>query len=220
MGTELPYLVSVPDPYDDISPYHNWGPMPVTREGDREGAQGHRADRRRDDDAEPDGRVGALNLVTPLASVQVAATKLRGAIGLRSTWFTLGVMSLAPPAPNAPLPYGGQVTLSSTIRGVTGATLEQRTSGGTWQAVGPVAPGAVKLTQKPAMTTDYRLATPVAAAAYVRIRVAPLVQVTSFTTTLVTGTVQPLFPMAPVRDSAAERRSDDLGGRRHRRNRG
>src|SRR5689334_10693265 len=29
-GTALPYLVSVPDPYDDISPYHNWGPVPVT----------------------------------------------------------------------------------------------------------------------------------------------------------------------------------------------
>jgi len=23
-GTALPYLVSVPDPYDTISPYHNW----------------------------------------------------------------------------------------------------------------------------------------------------------------------------------------------------
>jgi hypothetical protein len=56
----------------------------------------------------------------------------------------------------------------------------------------------VKLTQKPTITTDYRLATPSAAAAFVRIRVAPLVTVTSFTTTLVTGTVQPLFPMAPV----------------------
>ena len=29
-GTALPYLVSVPDPYDDISPYHNWGPVAVT----------------------------------------------------------------------------------------------------------------------------------------------------------------------------------------------
>ena len=25
-----PYLVSVPDPYDTISPYHDWGPVPVT----------------------------------------------------------------------------------------------------------------------------------------------------------------------------------------------
>jgi stage II sporulation protein D len=198
MGTQLPYLVSVPDPYDDISPYHNWGPMPVTAKAIVKALKVTGPILDATTTPNPSGRVGALNLVTPLSSMEVAATKLRGAIGLRSTWFTLGVMSLAPPAPNAPLPYGGQVTLSSTIHGVTGATLEQRTSGGTWQTVGPVAPGAVKLTQKPAMTTDYRLATPVAAAAYVRIRVAPLVQVSSFTTTLVTGTVQPLFPMAPV----------------------
>ncbi len=26
----LPYLVSVPDPYDASSPYHNWGPPPLT----------------------------------------------------------------------------------------------------------------------------------------------------------------------------------------------
>jgi hypothetical protein len=25
----VPYLVSVPDPYDTLSPYHNWGPVPV-----------------------------------------------------------------------------------------------------------------------------------------------------------------------------------------------
>src|SRR6185437_9773498 len=25
-----PYLVSVRDPYDSISPYHSWGPVPVT----------------------------------------------------------------------------------------------------------------------------------------------------------------------------------------------
>ena len=26
-GTAVPYLVSVPDPYDTLSPYHDWGPM-------------------------------------------------------------------------------------------------------------------------------------------------------------------------------------------------
>src|SRR5439155_4832994 len=29
-GTPIPYLVSVPDPYDTLSPYHDWGPVPVT----------------------------------------------------------------------------------------------------------------------------------------------------------------------------------------------
>ena len=26
----VPYLVSVPDPYDKASPYHSWGPVPIT----------------------------------------------------------------------------------------------------------------------------------------------------------------------------------------------
>jgi stage II sporulation protein D len=198
IGTALPYLVSVSDPYDDISPYHDWGPVPVTGQSIVKALKlaGPIVDATTTPN--PSGRVGKLSLVTPLTSLQVPATQLRGAIGLRSTWFTLAVMSLAPPVPNPPLPYGSQVTLSSTIRGVSGAALEQRTSGSTWQTVGPVSPGAVKLTQKPAITTDYRLATPAAAAAYVRIRVAPLVQVSSFTTTLVAGTVQPVLPAAPV----------------------
>ena len=50
-GTALPYLVSVPDPYDDISPYHDWGPVPVTAHDDREGAEADRRHHRRDDDA-------------------------------------------------------------------------------------------------------------------------------------------------------------------------
>src|SRR5204863_261341 len=29
-GKPIPYLVSVPDPYDSISPYHDWGPLPLT----------------------------------------------------------------------------------------------------------------------------------------------------------------------------------------------
>jgi len=198
IGTALPYLVSVPDPYDDISPYHNWGPVPVTGKAIVKALKLPGPIIDATTTPNPSGRVGKLSFLTPLTSLQVAATQLRNAIGLRSTWFTLGVMSLAPPAPNPPLPYGSQVTLASTVRGVTGATLEQRTSGGTWQTVGPVAPGAMKLTQKPAITTDYRLATSAAAAAYVRIRVAPLVTVTSFTTTLVTGSVQPILPAAPV----------------------
>jgi stage II sporulation protein D len=198
MGTALPYLVSVPDPYDDISPYHDWGPVPVTAKSIVKALKlsGPVTDATTTPDAS--GRVGKLNLVTPFTAIQVAATQLRSAIGLRSTWFTLGVLSLSPPAPNVPITYGAQATLSSTVRGVAGVTLEQRPAGGTWQPVGPVKAGAATLTATPATTTDYRLATPTAAAALVRIRVAPLVTLTSFTAGGIAGTVQPLLPAAPV----------------------
>jgi SpoIID/LytB domain protein len=198
IGTALPYLVSVPDPYDDISPYHNWGPVPVTGQTIVKALKltGPLLDATATQN--PSGRVGKLNLITPLTPVQVSGTQLRGAIGLRSTWFTLGVLSLSAPAPNVPVTYGSPVTLASTIRGVTGVTLEQRTPGTAWQTVGPVGTGALKLSQKPTLTTDYRLATPTAAAAYVRIRVAPAITVTSFTSTAVSGTVQPAIVSAPV----------------------
>jgi len=84
------------------------------------------------------------------------------------------------------------------IRGVTGVTLEQKPAGGQWQAVGPVASGAVRMTQQPTLSTDYRLATSTAAAGAVRIKVAPAVTITSFSSTQITGTVQPLLPDAPV----------------------
>jgi stage II sporulation protein D len=197
-GTALPYLVSVPDPYDDISPYHNWGPVPVTAQTISKALKvpGPITDATTVPNAA--GRVGKLNLVTALAPQTVSATALRSAIGLRSTWFTVGVMSLSAPVPSAPVSYGSPLTLVGTVRGVSSVTLEQRPLGGTWQSVGPVSSGALKLTQKPTMTTDYRLATGTAAAGSVRIRVAPAIQLTTFTTTQVDGSEQPPLPAAPV----------------------
>jgi stage II sporulation protein D len=197
-GTPLPYLVSVPDPYDDISPYHNWGPMPVTAQSISKALKLTGPITDATTVANAAGRVGKLNLMTPLAPLTVPATTLRSAIGLRSTWFTVGVMSLSAPVPSAPVAYGSPLTLVGTLRGVPGVTLEQRPNGGTWQPVGPVASGLLKLTQRPAITTDYRLATVTAAAAFVRVRVAPSIQVTTFTTTQIAGSEQPPLPAAPV----------------------
>ena len=197
-GTALPYLVSVPDPYDDISPYHDWGPVPVTSATIAKALKltGGITDATTTPDG--NGRVAQLSFVTPFTPVSVPATKLRAAIGLRSTWFTVSVLSLAPPAPNAPVVFGSPVTLGGTIRGLTGVTLEQKPAGGQWQSVGPVATGTVRLTQRPALNTDYRLATSTAAAGAVRIKVAPAVTLTSFTSTEIAGSVQPLLPDTPV----------------------
>jgi stage II sporulation protein D len=198
MGTALPYLVSVPDPYDGISPYHNWGPVPVTAQTISKSLkiEGPITDATTVMNAA--GRVGKLNFMTPLTPMTVSATALRNAIGLRSTWFTVGVISLSAPVPSAPVPYGTPLTLLGTVRGVPGVTLEQRVTGGTWQSVGPVSSGLLKLTQRPTITTDYRLATTTAAAAFVRIRVAPAIQVTNFSATQVDGSEQPVLPSAPV----------------------
>jgi stage II sporulation protein D len=197
-GTALPYLIAVPDPYDSISPYHNWGPVPITAQtiGKALKTDGPITDATTATNAA--GRVGKLTFMTPVARLSVPATKLRTAIGLRSTWFTVGVMSLQAPTPAAPLPYGLPLTLTGTLRGIPGVTLEQRVTGGTWEPVGPVTAGPLKLPQRPTITTDYRLATPTAAGAFVRIRVSPTIQLTSFTSTEISGSEQPVLAAAPV----------------------
>ena len=201
-GVPAPYLVSVPDPYDTISPYHNWGPVPVTGKTVVSALKLPAPLTDIKTTRSVTGRVATVDLLAQTVDVPVLGTKFRSALGLRSTWFDVGILSLLPPAPSAPVPYGTTIQLTGTIRGVSGVSLEQRTSLADWGAVGAVAPapdGSLRLTEQPTVTTDYRLATPAAAAAYVRIRVTPLVTVTSFSSTLVQGTIQPLLPDTPVK---------------------
>jgi len=198
-GTPLPYLVSVPDPYDTISPYHDWGPLPFTAAAIAKALK--LPSPILDATTVPDqaGRVASLNVVTPPATVAVSAAALRSAIGLRSTWFSIGVISLAAPVPSTPVAYGSPLTLFGLVRGIAATvTLEQRPSGGAWETVGPVGAGTLKLTQRPTITTDYRLATPTAAGPFVRVRVAPSVTLTSFTTSEVAGAEQPVLMGAAV----------------------
>ncbi|HEY3544375.1 MAG TPA: SpoIID/LytB domain-containing protein [Gaiellaceae bacterium] len=196
-GTALPYLVSVPDPYDALSPYHNWGPVPVTANAMLKALKlkGPLTDVTTTPNAA--GRVGQLKLTTPLGPTSVAATQLRGAIGLRSTWFTVGLLSLTPPQPAAPVAYGGKVTLASVVRGFSGVTLEQRPAGtADWTPVRQLGSGQAQVT--PTVTTDYRLATSTVAAGAVRIKVMPAVTLATATPTGVTGGAQPLLPGATV----------------------
>jgi stage II sporulation protein D len=206
-GRAVPYLVSVADPYDTISPYHSWGPVPVTAKAIAKAldVKGPLTDATATPNAA--GRVGTLSFLTPFEPVPVAATKLRVAIGLRSTWFDVSVLSLTAPTPNPPVTYGSQVTLGGTVRGVGGVTLEERPAGGDWQPVAQVAGGSVHLAERPTATTDYRLATATAAAGSIRIRVAPAVTVATFTSSLVSGTVQPAIMGASVR---VEQQNADL----------
>jgi SpoIID/LytB domain protein len=201
VGTAVPYLVSVPDPFDAISPYHDWGPVPVTGKTVVSALKltGPITDVKTTHNTA--GRVATVDLFAQTIDSPVAATKLRGALGLRSTWFDVGILSLTLPAPSPPVVYGSTVSLGGFIRGLSGVSFEQRPSATPWQTVSPVVPladGSVRLTAKPTITTDYRLATPTVAAGSVRIKVTPLVQITAVTADQVQGTELPLLPDAPV----------------------
>src|SRR5437660_1085742 len=94
-GTAVPYLVSVPDPYDTISPYHNWGPF--TYNGTRFARALHVAGPVQDVQTtlNSSGRVTTMTVLTPQGSRSFAGGSLRHLLGLRSTWFSVGVLALA-----------------------------------------------------------------------------------------------------------------------------
>jgi stage II sporulation protein D len=208
-GHSLPYLVSVPDPFDLISPYHDWGPVPVPAltvsrslnvPGTIVGAT-----------TTPNaaGRVATLNVVSITAgsptsqkTMTVAGTLATTKLGLRSTWWNVGMLSLTAPTVTAPVPYGTTVTLTGLVHGVGGVMLEMRNARTPWTDVAPVMPatgGAVQMTEKPSISTDYRLATAKAAASYVRIRVTPRVRLApTHGAGALSGSERPALPGAPV----------------------
>lgn len=209
----VPYLVAVPDPWDVISPYHNWGPVPVSARTFANALRVKGSILDLQTSLDPAGRVSRVSVVSvPSLGLAAARTStppsftgatVSGALGLRSTWFSVSTMSLQQPTPVAPVPFGSPITLTGFVRGLTGVSLEQRPFGGAWSLVGPVTPaadGSLLLPESPAVTTDYRLALPSAAVGFVRVQVAPTIQLVDPTTTpgMLDGSVQPALPGVPV----------------------
>jgi stage II sporulation protein D len=209
----VPYLVAVPDPWDVISPYHNWGPIPISAKTFSNALKVKSSIPDLQTTLDPAGRVSRVSVVAvpslALASARTSAppsfsgAAVSGALGLRSTWFSVSTMSLQQPTPVAAVPYGSSITLTGYVRGLTGVSLEERPFGGAWGLAGPVTPaadGSLLLTETPAVTTDYRLALPNAAVGYVRVKVAPTIQLVDPTTTpgILDGSVQPPLPGVPV----------------------
>jgi SpoIID/LytB domain protein len=155
----VPYLVAVDDPYDTISPYHRWGPLVFTAKGVRAKLKVPGPLRDLRTVLTPSGRVAALVAVAPNGETQATGGDVRRLLELRSTWFRVGVLTLAQPA--APVTLGGQTTLTGIARGLVGTTLEQKAPGKGWTPVAKVKPGAggaFAIAVKPEGTTLYRLA--------------------------------------------------------------
>ena len=156
----LPYLVSVSDPYDSISPYHDWRPLAFTAAGA----------------ARKLGVPGLVDLVATtnrsLRAASVTATGSRGKtrldpatvearLGLRSTWFRIGVLRLDPVA-KAVKPRA-LLRLTGLVRGVPGTVLERRVGRGRWVSLGRLSTRRGgqfgRLVRTPA-TALYRLSAP------------------------------------------------------------
>jgi len=101
-GDPRPYLVSVPDPSDAISPHHRWTPQRFTRAalGRAVGLGG--PVRTIKQTLTPSGRVKTVRFNGPRGrSVTFGGPELRFKLGLRSSWFRFAIRKPARPAAKA-----------------------------------------------------------------------------------------------------------------------
>ena len=207
-GFDVPYLVSRPDPWDKASPHHRWGPVLLgartvqaklgvdARVVDATGA------------ATPSGRLRSVVVRTTLGSETVPASVVRTALGLRSTWITVGVLRLDRPSSSA-IAFGSAARLSGVGRRVTDARIAASPDGTAWARAGAVTPdaqGAIAVDVKPVRTTRFRLEAEGGASPALLVQVTPRIQLTHPTAlepTILRGTVRPRLVGAVV---AVERR--------------
>ena len=189
----------MPDPYDSISPYHDWGPLTLT--GRKFARALHVAGPVQDvqTSLNSSGRVTTMTVLTPQGSRSFAGGSLRHVLGLRSTWFSVGVLALA--APSAPVTYGAAARLTGIARGLGPVILQTRTAGA-WQSVGtltPAADGTLSVAIRPTEATDYRVVGGKVTGAAAHVSVAPLVRlVPTQTPTELRGSMRPAVQGAPV----------------------
>jgi stage II sporulation protein D len=175
---DYPYLKSVSDPFDSSSPHHRWGPMDAEDDCPNAGRdcvwRGSAMRRALGLPALTDltvsrnssSRVATVHVNHGAASFTGAAFRSR--LGLRSTWFTIGVLRLTGAAT---INKGQKVTLVALVRNLGSATLQRKRSGeSAWTTVRSVK-GRASISARPKVTTFFRLASPAAATAPVRVRV-------------------------------------------------
>jgi len=184
----VPYLRSVPDPYDIFSPHHDWGPVAFS--GDRLAAKldlggavsSVRLDR------SPSGRVDAVDLALASgATTRVSGKDVAAALGLRSTWFSIGRLSLD--ADRSRVLFGRPVVLAANAS-LPGVRLQRRLADGGWATLRGIGSGT-RVTDHPRGTTSYRLVAPGVRGPSVAVAVVPRVRVRPLARTLLAGSVQP-----------------------------
>jgi len=198
-----PYLVSVPDPADKLSPYHTWGPVMLTEAKVRKAFGLKRQERLLDvrTTANGSGRVKEVVAVLEDGERTLSGAQARTRLGLRSTWFRVGVLSLARPA--RPASFGAALKLSGVARGLGAVTLERKALGtATWEPAGsPKAAkgGAFALSLKAAASAEYRLAAGKVRTPAVRALVAPALKLQAPTApTALRGVARPVLPGGKV----------------------
>jgi hypothetical protein len=102
-------------------------------------------------------RVTSVTGVKSLGQTSVRGADLRRGLGLRSTWFRIGILALTPPTTPIAFGMGGKLTRAGTRRQEGGTRAASETA---WSAVAPVQPqanGLFAVTVRPTISTHYRL---------------------------------------------------------------
>jgi len=177
---DVPYLRSVPDPYDTASPVHSWTlAFSAQRLAARLGVP-----------------FGALRLLrngsdrvteVDVGGVPLAGQRVMRLLHLRSTWFSIGELSLA--GGQTSVPYGRRVALAAGAHDAGEAMLQQLTSAG-WKTLRRIRGGA-RAWVAPRGYTIYRLTAGDVRGPEVGVAVSPVVRVRLESRTLLSGQVLP-----------------------------
>jgi SpoIID/LytB domain protein len=129
----IPYLRSVADPWDTISPHHSWGPTRYSRATLDAMLGGYVAGTLRDliVSVNPSRRAGTVQVVGTGGRSSLTGEQLRYVLNLKSSWFRIGVLNLV--RSSSTVVYGNRVRLRGLARSVGNAWLETRRPGGAWR---------------------------------------------------------------------------------------
>jgi len=185
----IPYLRSVPDPYDTYSPHHDWGPYQLssTQLAARLGLGSpvasvsvHRNDAWRVESVDFRLASGAV--------VNRTGERIARALHLLSTWFSVGELQLS--ASSSRVYYGSPITVAARAPNVKGALLLQRLGSGPWRTLREVT-GPAQVRIQPHANVAFRLVLPGTRGTSVAVDVAPRLQVQALSPRLLAGEVLP-----------------------------
>jgi stage II sporulation protein D len=133
-----PYLVSVPDPYDSISPHHVWPTRALTAtyladKLDLDGVTNAVTQ------VDGSGRVTDVRFLTQRGWRAFAGIDLRTKLDLLSTYFRIGALTLDQPARRT-LQGTSKVRVTGSVSGLKSVQLERMSRDGAWSSVAYVHP--------------------------------------------------------------------------------
>jgi len=185
----IPYLRSVADPWDTYSPNHDWGPFAYSSDqlGARLGLAGSVESAR----VQRNSSLRATAVWLRLSSgrkLDLSGAEIASTLGLKSTWFSIGELSVATSASH--VLYGSPVRVVARALETKGAVLQEQSTDGIWRTLRHVR-GRSVLSFEPRASTAFRLHIAGASGAGVGVAVRPQLHVEPLGPRLLGGEVLP-----------------------------